>query len=175
MARTTAGRGKPQTAAQHFAQVPSTNVPRSKFDRSNDLISTFDAGDLVPIFLDEVLPGDTVAMNMQTFVRMATPLHPIMDTQKISIFFFSVPLRLVWENFQKFMGEQDSPGDTIDFTIPQITPGAMGQPEGTLWDYMGLPLYSPNLPSVSSLFFRSYNRVWAEWFRDENLQDGPDL
>lgn len=137
----------------------------------------------MPVFLDEALPGDTHEMKMATFARMATPLHPIMDTLVMDTFFFSVPIRIIWDNFQKMMGEQTDPGDNVDFEVPSINPGTMGQPLGSIWDYFGLPIASANLPVVSALYHRAYALIWNEWFRDENLQnsitvnkdDGPDL
>jgi len=176
MARNKAKRRGSNVSAQHtFAQIPSVQVPRSGFDRSNGIKTTFDSGNLVPVFCDEALPGDTMTMNMHSFARMATPLHPIMDTLKLDVFFFSVPVRLVWENWQKFCGEQTDPGDSTDFTVPTVGPGGMGQPEGSLWDYFGLPLLTANTPMVCSFWHRAYNRIWNEWFRDENLQDSVPM
>lgn len=176
MARNKGKRRGANVSAQHtFAQIPSVQIPRSGFDRSNGIKTTFDSGDLVPVFLDEALPGDTMTMNMHSFARMATPLHPIMDTLKLDVFFFSVPVRLVWENWQKFCGEKENPGDTATYIVPTVGPGVMGQPEGSLWDYFGLPLMSPNTPMVCSFWHRAYNRIWNEWFRDENLQDSVPM
>ena len=171
------------TDRQHsFAKIPSVSVPRSSFDRSCGLKTTFDGGYLVPVFLDEALPGDTFEMSMTSFARLATPLHPIMDNMRLETFFFAVPCRLLWDNWQKFMGEQDDPGDSTDFLIPTVGPGAFGQPVGSLWDYFGLPIYTVSTPDVSALWHRAYNLIWNEWFRDQNLQDsipknrgdGPD-
>jgi len=167
---------------QHsFAQIPSVKVPRSVFNRSCGVKTTFDAGLLVPVFCDEALPGDTMTMEMAAFARMATPLHPIMDNLHLDVFFFSVPLRLVWNNFQRFMGEEKSPGDSTDFTIPQIVAGGGGHGVGSLSDYLGIPTLVPNL-TTSALYHRAYGLIWDEWFRDENQQsafehpmdDGPD-
>ncbi len=161
------------TAGQYsFAKIPSVQTPRSSFDRSHGLKTTFDAGYLVPIFLDEALPGDTMSMNMSSFARMATPLHPIMDNLKMDVFFFSVPVRLLWDNFQKFMGEQDNPDDSTDFEIPQIIAAGTQKP-GSLWDYMGLPIEVAGNFTVSALWHRAYNLIYKEWFRDQNLVDSP--
>lgn len=171
-----------QTHGQHrFAEVPSANIPRSTFDRSSGTRTAFNAGDLVPIFVDEALPGDTMSMSLSTFGRLATPIHPIMDSMYIDTFFFAVPMRLVWDNWQKFNGEQVDPGDSTDFIIPEMTPPTGGYAENSLHDYLGLP------PGVeygahSALFHRAYYLIWNEWFRDQNLQDslavprtdGPD-
>jgi hypothetical protein len=176
MARNKGRKRRQNVSAQHtFAQIPSVQIPRSGFDRSNGLKTTFNSGDLVPVFLDEALPGDTMTMNMHSFARMATPLHPIMDTLKLDVFFFSVPVRLVWENWQKFCGEKENPADTATYIVPTVGPGVMGQGEGTLWDYFGLPLMSANTPMVCSFWHRAYNRIWNEWFRDENLQDSVPM
>jgi len=175
--------GKPSTRQhsntdrQHsFAKIPSVSVPRSSFDRSCGVKTTFDGGYLVPVFLDEALPGDTFEMSMTSFARLATPLHPVMDNMRLETFFFAVPLRLIWDNFQKFMGEQDNPGDSTDFLVPTVNPGVFGQPVGSLWDYFGLPIYTVSTPTVSALWHRGYNLIWNEWFRDQLLQDSiPNL
>ncbi|UDN67807.1 major capsid protein [robinz microvirus RP_132] len=164
-----------------FSQVPKAEIPRSKFDRSHGLKTTFDAGYLIPVYVDEALPGDTFAMNMTCFGRLATPLHPVMDNMFIDHFFFSVPYRLVWDNFQKFMGEQANPGDSTSFILPTMTSPGGGYGEQSLSDYFGIPTKIAAL-THHSLFHRAYNLIWNEWFRDQNLQnsvtvnkgDGPD-
>ena len=164
-----------------FAQAPSMNRPRSVFDRTHGWKGTFDAGYLVPVFVDEVLPGDTFNVDMTAFARLATPIHPFMDNMYMSSFFFAVPLRLVWDNFQKFMGEQDNPGDSTDFVTPKMTSPAGGYAVGSLHDYFGLPTEIEGVEHLS-FFHRAYNLIWNEWFRDQNLQnsvvvdtdDGPD-
>jgi hypothetical protein len=163
-----------------FSQVPKAEIPRSKFDRSCGYKTTFDAGYLVPVFVDEALPGDTFNLHMTAFGRLATPLHPFMDNMYLDSFFFAVPLRLVWDNFQKFNGEQVDPGDSTDFLIPTMTTAA-GYAENSLSDYFGLPTQVAGL-SHSSLWHRAYNLIYNEWFRDQNMQDsvvvdkddGPD-
>ena len=164
-----------------FSQVPEADIPRSSFDRSHGVKTTFDAGYLVPIFVDEALPGDTFNCKLSMFGRLATPLHPFMDNMFVDVFFFACPIRLVWDNFQKFMGEQANPGDSTSFLVPTTTVGAGGWGEQSLGDYMGIPTKIQNLP-VASLHLRAYNLIWNEWFRDQNLQnsvtvpkgDGPD-
>lgn len=153
-----------------FSQVPQANIPRSSFDRSHGHKTTFDAGYLVPVFVDEALPGDTFNVNMTGFCRLATPLHPFMDNVFINSFFFAVPIRLLWGNWERFNGEQTNPGDSTDFLVPQMQSGATGFAAGSLWDYFGLPVGVPNL-SVSAFWQRAYNLIWNDWFRDENLQD----
>lgn len=165
-----------------FSRSPQALIPRSKFNRSHGHKTTFDEGYLVPIFLDEALPGDTFNLRMTAFARLATPIFPLMDNLIMETFFFAVPYRLVWDNWQKFNGEQKNPGDSTDYVIPQIVaPAVTGFASGSLFDYFGLPTAVPGI-SVSTLFNRAYNLIYNEWFRDENLQnsvvvdldDGPD-
>lgn len=171
----------PSGAQAHFAKVPEVNRPRSVFDRSHTHKTTFNAGYLVPVFADEALPGDTFNVDMTAFARLATPLHPFMDNMYLSSFFFAIPLRLIWDHFQRFMGEQPNPDDTTDFVTPKVTATA-GFVVGTLYDYFGLPTGVVNLTGINNLPARAYNRVYNDWFRDENLQDsvvvdvddGPD-
>ena len=169
-----------------FAMVPRADVPRSKFNIQKSHKTTFDAGYLVPVYLDEMLPGDTCNLSMTAFARLSTPINPVMDNLTMESFFFFVPNRLVWTNWVKLMGEQDNPGDSISYTVPQIVSAAGGFPVGTLWDYFGLPTVGQvgggNTVSVSAMFSRAYNLIYNKWFRDENLQnsvvvdvdDGPD-
>jgi hypothetical protein len=166
-----------------FSQAPQATIPRSKFDRSHAYKTTFDADYLVPFLVDEALPGDTFSCRLQAFARLATPIYPIMDNLYLDTFFFFVPNRLVWTNWEKFCGAQDNPGDSTDFTIPICGMGGSTLQAGELGDYMGLPLgIDTNGPSFSALPFRAYRLIWNEWFRDQNLQDelsiqtgdGPD-
>lgn len=169
-----------------FAMVPDAEIPRSAFDRQFSHKTTFDSGLLIPVYVDEVLPGDTFSLKMTAFARLATPLFPIMDNLHLDTFFFFVPNRLLWNNWQRFMGQQDNPGDSISYVIPQHTSPVGGYPVGSLQDYMGLPtvgqVSASYAVSHSALPLRAYNLIWNEWFRDENLQnsavvykdDGPD-
>jgi len=167
---------------KRFARLPEVERPRSTFDRSHQHKTTFDAGYLVPIFIDEALPGDTFNLSMTAFARLATPLHPFMDNMYLSSFFFAVPLRLVWTHFQRFMGEQPNPGDSTDFVTPKVTVGGGGFAVGSLYDYFGLPTGVGSITGINNFYARAYNLVWNEWFRDQNLQDqvvvdlddGPD-
>ena len=165
-----------------FSQVPRADIPRSSFDRSHGYKTTFDAGYLIPFYVDEALPGDTFNCQVNIFARLATPLHPFMDNMFVDVFFFAVPIRLIWDNFQKFMGEQRNPGDSTDFLVPTTTaPAVTGFTAESLYDYMGVPTEVPSL-EVDNLLPRAYNLIWNEWFRDQNLQnsitvdvdDGPD-
>lgn len=165
-----------------FARVPNAEIQRSSFDRSHGHKSTFDAGLLIPVFVDEALPGDTFNLQMTAFARLATPIYPLMDNMVMSSFFFAVPYRLIWDNWEKFNGAQDNPGDSISFVLPTM-PGVAttGYTALSLYDYMGIPPGVPDLAHVS-LPMRAYNLIYNEWFRDENLQnsvvvdtdDGPD-
>lgn len=169
-----------------FSMIPKADIPRSTFKIEKTHKTAFDSGYLVPIYLDEVLPGDSFSLNATLFGRLATPIFPVMDNLHVDTFFFFVPNRLVWDNWQKFMGEQIDPGDSIDYTIPQVVSPAGGYAVGSLQDYMGLPTVGQvgggNTVSHSALFTRAYNLIYNEWFRDENLQDsrvvdrddGPD-
>ncbi len=157
----------------HFSQVPNVTIGRSKFNRSHVLKTTFDEGKLIPIFCDEVLPGDSFKLKVTTFTRMATPIFPVMDNLYLETFFFFVPMRLIWDNFQKFMGEQENPGDSTDFLIPTYT-ATIAPAVGSLSDYFGIPTGVANI-SYNILPHRAYWLIWNEWFRDENLQNSAPL
>lgn len=173
----------PSVMSHDFSRVPRAEIPRSSFERNRGYKTTFDAGYLIPFYWDEILPGDTFNVNMMGFARLATPLHPFMDNVAMNTFFFFVPQRLVHRNFQKMMGEQENPGDSTDFTTPQmVSTAGTGYLEGSIFDYFRLPTGVPGL-SHSCLPLRAYNLIWNTWFRDQNLQDsvlvstddGPDL
>lgn len=169
--------------SQHsFAKVPQVRNARSKFNRSFAAKTTLNFDDLVPIFLDEILPGDTINLNVKNFTRLAPQVVPLLDNMYLDFFFFFVPNRLVWSNWEKFNGAQDNPGDPTDFLIPQIeAPAETGFEIMSIYDQMGIPPGVPGL-KVNALPFRAYNLIWNEWFRDQNLQnrltvsmgDGPD-
>ena len=110
-----------------FSDLPAINVPRSKFNRSHGLKTTFNAGDIIPIFYDEVYPADSVNLDLSSFARLATPVKPIMDNLFIDYHFFEVPLYQVWNNFRKFQGEQDNPGDSVDFLVPTVDINGAGE------------------------------------------------
>lgn len=172
----------PSTMVHTFSQVPRADIPRSSFDRSHGVKTTLDAGLLVPVFVDEALPGDTFNVSMTGFARLATPLHPYMDNARFNTFFFAVPIRLIWENWERMNGAQDDPGDSTDFLVPEMTAPAGGYAIGSLSDYFGLPTGVAGYKH-SALWHRAYNLIWNEWFRDQNLQnsinvpkgDGPDV
>ena len=170
-----------------FSMVPRSDVPRSSFKIQSAYKTTFDAGYLIPVYVDEVLPGDTVNLKMTAFTRLTTPIYPIMDNMHMETFWFFVANRLVWEHWQAFMGERwPNPDSSIDYLIPQQVSPAGGYDVNSLQDYMGLPtkgqIAADKTVSHNALFLRAYNLIWNEWFRDENLQnsatvdlgDGPD-
>lgn len=172
-----------------FAMIPRADIPRSSFTMEKTYKTTFDGGYLIPVYLDEILPGDTFDVKMTAFCRLATPLYPIMDNLTLESFFFFVPMRIVWANFKKMMGEQQNPADSISYSIPQTNSAASatgGYAVGSLFDYFGLPTVGQVDPGsfvdVNVLPLRAYNLIWNKWFRDENLQNsvyettgaGPD-
>lgn len=166
-------RKKIRVRGHRFSDAPAMYMKRTKFDRSHVYKTTFDSGKLIPVFVDEVLPGDTTRMSVNYFARLATPIKPIMDNIYLDWFFFFVPNRLVWEHWQNFCFEQEDPDDSTDYVIPTVS--ATGNSEnayiGSLWDYFGLPVNtSGNLSGISALPFRCVYLIWNEWFRDENLQ-----
>ena len=170
-----------------FAMTPRADIPRSSFQIQTAHKTTFDSGYLIPVYCDEVLPGDTFNVKMTAFARLATPLFPVMDNMYLDSFFFFVPNRLVWDNWQKFMGEQVDPGDSISYVIPQTVTPAGGYAIGSIQDYLALPtvgqVTAGQTVTHSALPLRALNLIYNEWFRDENLQDsltvnrddGPDL
>lgn len=168
-----------------FAQAPQVDIQRSTFDRSSGHKTTFNAGKLVPIYVDEVLPGDTFEMKTSAIIRGSTPIFPVMDNANLDIYFFFVPNRLVWDHWKEFNGENTTSKweQTVEYSIPQMAPpltngSVVGWEKGTLADYMGIPtLVGPGASqtnpeySVNHLPFRAYCLIWNEWFRDQNLQD----
>jgi Capsid protein (F protein) len=173
-------------AAHQFSMVPRADIPRSKFRIQSTYKTTFDSGYLVPIYVDEVLPGDLHSVKLTAFARLATPIVPIMDNLHLETFFFFVPNRLLWDNWEKFMGSQDNPADSISFTIPTISQSG-GHAVNSIYDYMGLPTVGQTTAGQtwthSALPLRAYNLIYNEWFRDQNMQNsvavstgnGPDL
>lgn len=175
-----------------FSKVPQVKNPRSTFNRSHGYKTTFDCDYLIPFLVDEVLPGDTFNVKSSMLIRLnSQALRPFMDNAWIDTFYFFVANRLLWTNFQKFMGEQDNPADSISYNVPQITGpnvASGGIPIGHLFDYMGLPVGplsgggATTGITFNNLHGRAYNQTWNWWFRDENLQnsvtkdvgDGPD-
>jgi hypothetical protein len=161
---------------RHDWSTPSADIPRSVFDRSHPYKTTFNAGFLVPILVDEMVPGDTFNVRLQGFARMATPIFPIMDNLHMETFFFAVSHRLVHDNWAKLMGEQLNPGDSIDYLAPQVAGPSVstGYDPETVADYMGIPT---GIASVahSAYWLRAYNLIIREWFRNQNLQNSPEV
>lgn len=168
---------RPSVMKHKFSEVPKAEIPRSTFDRSHGHKTTFDASYLIPVFVDEGLPGDTFKVRMTGFARLATPIFPIMDNMMMDVHFFAVPMRLVWDKWEKFNGEQDNPGDSTDFLIPQMTETAAAD---SLSDYMGIP--TGVQLTHSALWHRAYNLIYNQWYRPQdiidsvpvNRGDGPD-
>jgi len=188
MSRVTARRGP--SGNSQFASVPAVSIPRSSFNRSHTHTTTFDGGWLIPIAVEEMLPAETLKVKTASFVRMITPVVPVMDTMYLDTFWFFVPSRLVWQNWERFMGAQDDPDSDIDFLIPTIDFTDKTNNEvlhGTIYDYFGIPikvdLSDVNETPVSALPFRAANLIYNTWFRSEDLidslpvptDDGPDL
>lgn len=166
-------RNRIRVKAHNFSNAPQVYQKRSRFDRSFVRKMTFDEGKLVPFFVDEVLPGDTISLTVRDFCRLATPVAPFMDNLYLDKFFFFVPNRLVWEHWQNFCFEQEDPDDSTDYVVPtcQLAGGTAGKNGiGTVWDYFALPTGLTNALNVNVLPFRMYYLIWNEWFRDENLQ-----
>lgn len=155
-----------------FAQNPVASIGRSSFNRNSSVKTTFNAGDMVPFYVDEVLPGDTFSIDTSKVVRMQTPLTPIMDNIYLDTYYFFVPNRLVWKHWPNLMFENTKSAwapETV-YSVPQVTAPSGGWSVGTIADYMGIPTGVQGL-SVNAMPFRAYALICNEWFRDENLQD----
>ena len=173
-----------KSVMQHsFSQVPRADIPRSSFNRTHGYKTCFDAGKLIPFYVDEAIPGDTFNLNATLLARLNTPIYPIMDNMFLDTFYFAVPIRLIWDNFQKMMGEQIDPGDSTDYLVPELESPTGGFIREGLEDYMGIPPKAgAGVSTISALWRRAYGLIWNEWFRDQNLQDsltvprddGPD-
>ena len=146
--------------------------PRSKFDRSHQLLTTINEGDLVPIYCDEVLPGDTAKVNLNGLIRMSTPIYPVMDNAYMDTYFFFVPCRLLWEHWENMFGENDTNywAEKTEYSTPTCTIGGTGLKNGSIGDYFGLPTGIKNAIKVNALPARAYAMIYNEWFRDENLE-----
>ncbi len=172
---------KQSVMTHDFSRVPSAEIRRSSFDRSHGYKTTFDGGNLIPVFFDIVYPGDTCNLNMHAFARLNTPLTPFMDNMFLDSQFWAVPIRLLWDNWEKMNGAQTNPGDSISFTTPQMVAPAGGHLIHSLSDYLSIPTEIATL-THSSLWHRAYNKIYNDAYRDENLQNsvtvdtdnGPD-
>lgn len=166
-----------RNSEQHYNQLPHAEIRRSRFKRDFSLLTTINEGDLVPIYVDEVLPGDTFKIDVNGLVRMATPLYPVMDNCNMDVFFFFVPCRLLWDHFVNMMGQNDSSfwAENIEYTTPKIKNNdGKGWPVGSIADYMGIPTEVGGL-EINRMPFTAYTKIWNEWFRDENLQQPMEI
>lgn len=169
---------------RHFNGVPQTHVSRTRFKRDQNILTTFNAGELIPFYVDEVLPGDTFNVNTAAIIRMTTPKYPVMDDAYIDFYYFYCPNRIVWSNFTKFMGEVDEepwmPSKT--YKVPKIkikgtniSESEKGPKEGSILDYMGIPTKlnetgkDINDIGINALPVRAYVKIWNEFFRDQNV------
>lgn len=161
-----------RNSEQHYAQVPRAEIRRARFKRDFNLLTTINEGDLVPIYCDEVLPGDTAKISMNALMRMSTPLYPVMDNCNCDFYFFFVPSRLLWDHFENLMGQNDSSywAEPVEYTTPKTKAPKGGWNVGTVADYFGIPTGIENI-EVNSLPLRAYTKIWNEWFRDENLSE----
>ena len=164
-----------KSRSNHFSMIPSADIQRSRFDRSHAYKTTFDAGRLIPFYIDEVVPGDTFSLKCSVLVRQTTPVVPFMDNVYMESFFFFVPNRLIWEHWEQFLGDQSSgPTASTDYLVPQSFVSSSEQlPSGSLGDYFGLPTHVQPSKAIyySDLPLRAYSLIYNEWFRDENLQE----
>ena len=174
---------KTKKQQHNFRDAPTVSASRSSFNRSHSSKTTFDEGMLVPIYVDEVLPGDTFNLEVTAFIRMATPIAPIFDNLRFTTYFFFVPNRLVWDNWKRFCGETRNTGDVTDYEVPTLTDGPHTFATGSIYDYLGLPTQVPVKGSdISVLALRAGVQVYNDWFRPEFIQnmlhlntgDGPD-
>lgn len=165
----------PSVMSHNFSEVPNVSLPRSTFNRSHGYKTAFDAGYIIPVYADEVLPGDTKNLTMSAFARLATPIHPIMDNMYIDVHFFFVPNRILWENWEKLNGEQDNPGDSIDYLVPQVTTPAGGFAAESIYDYLGIPPDIALNQDINAFHLRAYNLIYRDWYRDQNLIDSPAI
>lgn len=166
---------------RHFNQVPETHVSRTRFKRDQNILTTFDAGKLIPFYVDEVLPGDTFSVDTAAIIRMTTPKYPVMDDAYIDFYYFFCPNRILWENFKHFMGEvEETPWmPTKTYKVPKIKieneTNVKIPYEGSILDYMGVPAGSIQAPNakaeVNALPVRAYVKIWNEFFRDQNVQN----
>lgn len=166
---------------RHFNQIPEMKASRTRFNRDQTILTTFDSGKLIPFYVDEVLPGDTFNVNTAAIVRMSTPKYPVMDDAFIDFYYFYCPNRILWDNFKQFMGEvEQTPWmPKKDYKVPMIViNGKKENPEpyeGSILDYMGVPTKIENIFKVNALPIRAYVKIWNEFFRDENVDNAATI
>lgn len=163
---------------RHFNQIPEMKASRTRFNRDQTILTTFDSGKLIPFYVDEVLPGDTFNVNTSAIIRMTTPKYPVMDDAFIDFYYFYCPNRILWDDFRQFMGEVEGTPwmPKKEYKVPEIvitvTGGGIPKPaEGTILDYMGVPTKIKNTFSINALPVRGYVKIWNEYFRDENVDN----
>lgn len=166
---------------RHFNQIPELKASRTRFNRDQTILTTFDAGKLIPFYVDEVLPGDTFSVDTAAIIRMTTPKFPVMDDSFIDFYYFYCPNRILWDSFRQFMGEVDETPwmPTKTYTVPQIKingNSAVAKPnERSILDYMGVPTKINKPFSVNALPVRAYVKIWNEFFRDENVDNAAAI
>lgn len=162
---------------RHFNQIPEIKASRTRFNRDQTILTTFDSGRLIPFYVDEVLPGDTFNVNTAAIIRMSTPKYPVMDDAFIDFYYFYCPNRILWDNFKYFMGEIEATPWTPkkEYAVPQIkikgTDAAPKPNERSILDYMGVPTKIKKEFSINALPVRAYVKIWNEFFRDENVDN----
>jgi hypothetical protein len=166
---------------RHFNQIPEMKASRTRFNRDQIILTTFDSGKLIPFYVDEVLPGDTFNVDTSAIIRMSTPKYPVMDDSFIDFYYFYCPNRILWDNFKQFMGEvEETPWmPEKNYKVPQIIiNGKEANPEpyeGSILDYMGVPTKIANIFTVNALPIRAYVKIWNEFFRDENVGNAATI
>lgn len=166
---------------RHFNQIPQMKASRTRFNRDQTILTTFDAGKLIPFYVDEVLPGDTFGVDTAAIIRMTTPKYPVMDDSFIDFYYFFCPNRILWDSFKHFMGEvEETPWmPTKAYSVPQIKiNGTNAKPapdERSILDYMGVPTKVKKPFSINALPIRAYVKIWNEFFRDENVDNAAVL
>lgn len=162
---------------RHFNQIPEIKASRTRFNRDQTILTTFDSGKLIPFYVDEVLPGDTFNVDTAAIIRMTTPKYPVFDDAFIDFYYFYCPNRILWDDFKQFMGEAENTPwmPTKNYTVPQIIvkgTAAEGLPkENSILDYMGVPTKVKALFLINALPIRAYVMIWNEFFRDENVDN----
>lgn len=166
---------------RHFNQIPEMKASRTRFNRDQTILTTFDSGKLIPFYVDEVLPGDTFSVDTAAIIRMSTPKYPVMDDAFIDFYYFYCPNRILWDNFKHFMGEiEETPWmPKKEYAVPQIkikgTDAAPKPNERSILDYMGVPTKIKKEFSINALPIRAYVKIWNEFFRDENVDNAAVL
>ena len=159
-------------AELHYSNLPSIDISRCSLTKSHDVKDTFNCGELIPIYHDDLVPGTTVKMKMSEVVRMMTPIAPVMDNAYMDISFYFVPYRLIWDHWVNFMGENDTApwAQSNNYEIPKVTIPTGGYAKGSLADHFGIPTKVAAGKKINALPFRAYCKIYNDWWRDENLK-----